>query len=140
MAQRGARIVMLSSAVHKSNPIRLDDLQRQQRPHVDGAAYTESKSADGLVLEDCAEALIAGPGTHQCRIERLQSSASSVSDGRLLSSDNRSSISLNRQGTRQPIDLLFAAGSAELCAQARCELFAEELEKPSLVGPRGVKN
>jgi NAD(P)-dependent dehydrogenase (short-subunit alcohol dehydrogenase family) len=142
LAQRGARIVMLSSAAHKSNPIRLDDLQWQQRSHVDGAAYAESKSANilfaqeatrrwsadeifanavlpgsaltglqryhgealkrrigfinadgtvnamvktipqaaattiwaatapelkgrgGLVLEDCAEALIAGPGTH----------------------------------------------------------------------------
>jgi NAD(P)-dependent dehydrogenase (short-subunit alcohol dehydrogenase family) len=52
MAQRGARIVVLSSAAHKGNPVRLDDLQWTQRPHVDGAAYAESKSANILFAQE----------------------------------------------------------------------------------------
>jgi len=52
MAQRGARIVVLSSAAHKSNPVRLDDLQWNLRPHIDGAAYAESKSANILFAQE----------------------------------------------------------------------------------------
>ena len=52
MTQRGARIVVLSSAAHKSNPIHLDDLQWTQRPHVDGAAYAESKSANNQFAQE----------------------------------------------------------------------------------------
>ncbi len=52
MAERGARIVVLSSAAHKGNPIRLDDLQWKNRPHVDGAAYAESKSANILFAQE----------------------------------------------------------------------------------------
>ena len=52
MAIRGSRIVMLSSAAHKSNPVRLDDLQWRKRPHLDGAAYAESKSANILFAQE----------------------------------------------------------------------------------------
>jgi NAD(P)-dependent dehydrogenase (short-subunit alcohol dehydrogenase family) len=52
MAQRGARIVVLSSAAHKSSPIHLDDLQWKLRPHLDGAAYAESKSANILFAQE----------------------------------------------------------------------------------------
>jgi NAD(P)-dependent dehydrogenase (short-subunit alcohol dehydrogenase family) len=52
MMQRGARIVVLSSAAHKGNPVRLDDLQWTRRPHVDGAAYAESKSANILFAQE----------------------------------------------------------------------------------------
>src|SRR4029077_8025284 len=52
MAQRGARIVVLSSAAHKSNPVHLNDLQWKLRPHVDGAAYAESKSANILFAQE----------------------------------------------------------------------------------------
>lgn len=48
MAERGARIVVVSSAGHKGMPVRLDDLQWTARPHMDGAAYAESKSANIL--------------------------------------------------------------------------------------------
>lgn len=54
MMQRGARIVVLSSAGHKGNPVRLDDLQWTKRPHVDGAAYAESKSANILFAQEAA--------------------------------------------------------------------------------------
>ncbi|MDG2003134.1 MAG: SDR family NAD(P)-dependent oxidoreductase [Novosphingobium sp.] len=46
LAERGGRLVVVSSAAHKGMPVRLDDLQWQAREHVDGAAYAESKSAN----------------------------------------------------------------------------------------------
>ena len=52
MAARGARIVVLSSAAHKGMPVRLDDLQWTARPHIDGAAYAESKSANILFAQE----------------------------------------------------------------------------------------
>jgi NAD(P)-dependent dehydrogenase (short-subunit alcohol dehydrogenase family) len=48
LAARGARLVVLSSAAHKNRPIHLDDLQWQNRPHNDLAAYGESKTANIL--------------------------------------------------------------------------------------------
>ncbi len=52
MAQRGARIVVVSSAAHKGMPVRLDDLQWTSREHFDGAAYAESKSANILFAQE----------------------------------------------------------------------------------------
>jgi NAD(P)-dependent dehydrogenase (short-subunit alcohol dehydrogenase family) len=52
MKQRGARIVMVSSAAHKGMPVQLDDLQWTRRPHFDGAAYAESKSANILFAQE----------------------------------------------------------------------------------------
>ena len=52
LAQRGARIVVVSSAGHKGMPVRMDDLQWQARPHIDGAAYAESKSANILFAQE----------------------------------------------------------------------------------------
>lgn len=52
MAQRGARIVVVSSAAHKGMPVRLDDLQWTRREHFDGAAYAESKSANILFAQE----------------------------------------------------------------------------------------
>jgi NAD(P)-dependent dehydrogenase (short-subunit alcohol dehydrogenase family) len=52
MAERGARLVVLSSAAHKGMPVRLDDLQWTKRPHFDGAAYAESKSANILFAQE----------------------------------------------------------------------------------------
>jgi NAD(P)-dependent dehydrogenase (short-subunit alcohol dehydrogenase family) len=52
MMKRGARIVVLSSAAHKGNPVKLDDLQWTKRPHMDGAAYAESKSANILFAQE----------------------------------------------------------------------------------------
>lgn len=49
---RGARIVVVSSAAHKGMPVRLDDLQWQNREHFDGAAYAESKSANILFAQE----------------------------------------------------------------------------------------
>ncbi|MCB2060801.1 MAG: SDR family NAD(P)-dependent oxidoreductase [Novosphingobium sp.] len=52
MAERGARIVVVSSAAHKGMPVRLDDLQWTKREHFDGAAYAESKSANILFAQE----------------------------------------------------------------------------------------
>ena len=48
MAERGARIVVLSSAGHKSRPLRLDDLGWRKREIDFRAAYGESKTANAL--------------------------------------------------------------------------------------------
>jgi NAD(P)-dependent dehydrogenase (short-subunit alcohol dehydrogenase family) len=52
MAERGARIVIVSSAAHKGAPVHLDDLQWQTRDHVAGLAYAESKSANILFAQE----------------------------------------------------------------------------------------
>lgn len=52
MAERGARIVVVSSAAHKGMPVQLDDLQWRKRPHFDGAAYAESKTANILFAQE----------------------------------------------------------------------------------------
>jgi len=52
LAVRGARIIAVSSAAHKGCPIHLDDLQWRKRPHFDGLAYAESKSANILFTQE----------------------------------------------------------------------------------------
>ena len=52
MAERGARLVVLSSAAHKGMPVQLDDLQWQTREHIAGMAYAESKSANILFAQE----------------------------------------------------------------------------------------
>ena len=52
MAERGAWIVMVSSAAHKGVPVHLDDLQWQSREHIAGMAYAESKSANILFAQE----------------------------------------------------------------------------------------
>jgi NAD(P)-dependent dehydrogenase (short-subunit alcohol dehydrogenase family) len=51
MTQRGARLLVVSSAAHKGLPVRLDDLQWRNRPHT-LAAYGESKSANILFAQE----------------------------------------------------------------------------------------
>ena len=52
LAERGARIVVVSSAAHKGAPVHLDDLQWQSREHIAGMAYAESKSANILFAQE----------------------------------------------------------------------------------------
>lgn len=52
LAEGEGRIVVVSSAAHKGMPVRMDDLQWQQREHFDGAAYAESKSANILFAQE----------------------------------------------------------------------------------------
>jgi NAD(P)-dependent dehydrogenase (short-subunit alcohol dehydrogenase family) len=52
LAERGARIVVVSSAAHKGAPVHLDDLQWHEREHVAGLAYAESKSANILFAQE----------------------------------------------------------------------------------------
>jgi NAD(P)-dependent dehydrogenase (short-subunit alcohol dehydrogenase family) len=52
MRERGARIVVVSSAAHKRAPVHLDDLQWQAREHVAGLAYAESKTANILFARE----------------------------------------------------------------------------------------
>lgn len=52
MRNYGARMVVVSSAAHKGNPVHLDDLQWTARDHSWGAAYGESKSANILFAQE----------------------------------------------------------------------------------------
>ena len=52
MALSGARLIAVSSAAHKNCPVHLDDLQWRNRPHIDGLAYAESKSANILFTQE----------------------------------------------------------------------------------------
>jgi NAD(P)-dependent dehydrogenase (short-subunit alcohol dehydrogenase family) len=52
MIGREARIVVVSSAAHKGNPVHLDDLQWKAREHSWGLAYSESKSANILFAQE----------------------------------------------------------------------------------------
>jgi len=63
MAEHGARLLVVSSAAHKGMPVRMDDLQWTYRPHFDGAAYAESKSANILFAQE-AERRWGGEGIH----------------------------------------------------------------------------
>jgi NAD(P)-dependent dehydrogenase (short-subunit alcohol dehydrogenase family) len=63
MGERGARLVVVSSAAHKGMPVKLDDLQWTKREHFDGAAYAESKSANICFAQE-AERRWGGEGIH----------------------------------------------------------------------------
>jgi NAD(P)-dependent dehydrogenase (short-subunit alcohol dehydrogenase family) len=77
MAQRGARLLVVSSAAHKGLPVQLDDLQWRRRPHT-LAAYGESKSANILFAQEAtrrwhAQAIFANailPGSALTGLQR----------------------------------------------------------------------
>lgn len=83
MAQRGARLVVVSSAAHKAMPVRLDDLQWTKRQHFDGAAYAESKTANILFAQEATrrwacEGIFANavlPGTALTGLQRFHGEA-----------------------------------------------------------------
>ncbi len=54
MAERGARIVVVSSGAHHNMPVHLDDLQWHGREHHAGMAYAESKSANILFAQEAS--------------------------------------------------------------------------------------
>jgi NAD(P)-dependent dehydrogenase (short-subunit alcohol dehydrogenase family) len=60
MVNRGARVVVVSSAAHKGNPVHLDDLQWKARDHSWGLAYGESKTANILFAEEATRRWMQG--------------------------------------------------------------------------------
>jgi NAD(P)-dependent dehydrogenase (short-subunit alcohol dehydrogenase family) len=78
MIDRGARVVVVSSAAHKGNPVHLDDLQWKAREHSWGLAYGESKSANILFAKEATRrwkqngivANAALPGSALTRLQR----------------------------------------------------------------------
>jgi NAD(P)-dependent dehydrogenase (short-subunit alcohol dehydrogenase family) len=83
MKDRGGRIVVVSSAAHKGNPVHLDDLQWKGRDHSWGAAYGESKSANILFAQEAMrrwgeEGIIANavlPGSALTGLQRYHGEA-----------------------------------------------------------------
>ena len=83
MADRGAKIVVVSSAAHKGMPVQMDDLQWRKRQHHDGAAYAESKSANILFAQEAtrrwsADGIFANavlPGSAMTGLQRYHGDA-----------------------------------------------------------------
>ncbi len=83
MAERGARIVVVSSAAHKGMPVHLEDLQWHKRDHFDGMAYAESKSANILFAQEATrrwhgEGIVANavlPGSALTGLQRFHGEA-----------------------------------------------------------------
>ena len=81
LADRGARIVVVSSAGHKGVRIHLDDLQMHTREHHAGLAYAESKTANILFAQEVtrqwgAEGIYGNavlPGTAMTGLQRYHS-------------------------------------------------------------------
>lgn len=73
LRQRGARIVMLTSAAHRGRPVRFDDLAWIERPMDEFAAYGESKTANILFAMEASR-----------RWERDRIAASAVLPGTIL--------------------------------------------------------
>jgi NAD(P)-dependent dehydrogenase (short-subunit alcohol dehydrogenase family) len=139
MAVRGARIVVLSSAAHKSSPVHLDDLQWQHRPHVYGAAYAESKSANILFAQEATrrwstEGIFANavlPGSALTGLQRYHGEALKRRIG-----------FIDAEGTVNPMvktiaqaaaTTVWAATAAELCG--RGGLVLEDCAEALPVGP-----
>jgi len=81
LAERGARIVVVSSAAHKGARVHLDDLQWHQREHHPGMAYAESKTANILFAQEAtrrwsADGIFANavlPGSALTGLQRFHS-------------------------------------------------------------------
>ena len=81
LADRGARIVVVSSAGHKGVRVNLDDLQMHIREHHAGLAYAESKTANILFAQEVtrrwgAEGIYGNavlPGTAMTGLQRYHS-------------------------------------------------------------------
>jgi NAD(P)-dependent dehydrogenase (short-subunit alcohol dehydrogenase family) len=139
MAQRGARIVVLSSAAHKGMPIRLDDLQWQQRPHLDGAAYAESKSANILFAQEAtrrwsAQDIFANavlPGSALTGLQRYHGEALKRRIG-FIDADG-SVNSMVKSTAQAAATTVWAAVAPEL--HTRGGLVLEDCAEALLVGP-----
>ncbi len=139
MAERGARIVVVSSAGHKGMPVRLDDLQWTARPHMDGAAYAESKSANILFAIEATrrwarEGIFANavlPGSALTGLQRFHGESLKRRIG-FINPDG--SINERVKTVEQAAATsVWAATAAELAGRGR--LVLEDCGEAQLVGP-----
>jgi NAD(P)-dependent dehydrogenase (short-subunit alcohol dehydrogenase family) len=139
MAQRGARLLVVSSAAHKGLPVRLDDLQWQHRPHT-LAAYGESKSANILFAQEatrrwCSQGIYANailPGSALTGLQRYHGEDMKRRIGFILPDGSRNPAL--KTAAQAAATTVWAASAPEL--QARGGLVLEDCAEALPVGPQ----
>jgi NAD(P)-dependent dehydrogenase (short-subunit alcohol dehydrogenase family) len=140
MAERGARIVVVSSAAHHNAPVRLHDLQWHEREHVDLMAYAESKSANILFAQEAtrrwgAQGIFANavlPGSSLTGLQRFHGEELKRRIGFI--SDDGSLHPLLKTAAQAAATSLWAATAPEL--EGRGGLVLEDCAEASVVGPQ----
>jgi NAD(P)-dependent dehydrogenase (short-subunit alcohol dehydrogenase family) len=139
LAERGARIVIVSSAAHKGMPVRLDDPQWTRREHFDGAAYAESKSANILFAQEAtrrwgAEGVFANavlPGSSLTGLQRHHGEALKRQIGFIK--DDGSLDPMMKTASQAAATSVWAAVTPEL--EGRGGLVLEDCGEALPVGP-----
>jgi NAD(P)-dependent dehydrogenase (short-subunit alcohol dehydrogenase family) len=139
MAERGARLIVLSSAGHKGSRVHLDDLQWTKRSHVDLAAYGESKTANILFAQEAtrrwgdqgifANAIL--PGAVMTGLQRYHSEAQKRRIGFILPDGSMNSAV--KSIARAAATTVWAATAPEL--EGRGGLVLEDCAEAVPVGP-----
>jgi NAD(P)-dependent dehydrogenase (short-subunit alcohol dehydrogenase family) len=138
MAQRGARLLVLSSAAHKGLPVHLDDLQWRTRPHT-LAAYGESKSANILFALEanrrwCGQGIYANailPGSALTGLQRYHGDEMKRRIGFILPDGSLNPVL--KTTAQAAATTLWAATTPQL--SARGGLVLEDCAESPAVGP-----
>jgi NAD(P)-dependent dehydrogenase (short-subunit alcohol dehydrogenase family) len=139
MAERGARIVVVSSGAHHNMPVRLDDLQWHVRQHHDGMAYAESKSANILFAQEASrrwgpEGIFANavlPGSSLTGLQRFHGEALKRAIGFI--SEDGSLNPMLKTAAQAAATTLWAATAPEL--EGRGGLVLEDCAEAVPTGP-----
>jgi NAD(P)-dependent dehydrogenase (short-subunit alcohol dehydrogenase family) len=139
MAERGARIVVVSSGAHHNMPVRLDDLQWHVRQHHDGMAYAESKSANILFAQEASrrwgpEGIFANavlPGSSLTGLQRFHGEALKRTIGFI--SEDGSLNPMLKTAAQAAATTLWAATAPEL--EGRGGLVLEDCAEAVPAGP-----
>jgi NAD(P)-dependent dehydrogenase (short-subunit alcohol dehydrogenase family) len=139
MAQRGARIVVVSSGAHHNAPVHLDDLQWHGREHHDGMAYAESKSANILFAQEATrrwgpERIFANavlPGSSLTGLQRFHGEELKRKIGFI--SEDGSLNPILKTAAQAAATTLWAATAAEL--EGRGGLVLEDCSEAVAAGP-----
>jgi NAD(P)-dependent dehydrogenase (short-subunit alcohol dehydrogenase family) len=139
MMHRDARIIVVSSAAHKGNPVRLDDLQWRARDHSWGPAYGESKTANILFAQEATRrwsqvGVVANavlPGSALTRLQRHHGEELKRAIG-FIDEEGRPN-SMLKTVAQAAATTVWAATAAEL--QGRGGLILEDCDEAPVAGP-----
>lgn len=139
MAERGARIVVVSSGAHHNAPVHLDDLEWHAREHIDLMAYAESKTANILFAQEATrrwgpEGIFANavlPGSSLTGLQRFHGEALKRRIGFI--SEDGSLNPMLKTAAQAAATTLWAATAPEL--EGRGGLVLEDCAEASPVGP-----
>ena len=139
MMHRDARIIVVSSAAHKGNPVRLDDVQWRARDHSWGPAYGESKTANILFAQEATrrwsqDRVVANavlPGSALTHLQRHHGEELKRAIG-FMDEQGRPNPML-KTVAQAAATTVWAATAAEL--QGRGGLVLEDCDEAALAGP-----